>query len=90
MAATVTGRAKRELAPMLNELSLFTRAGTFGDTNDLYYHAPSNRIAANYSPGANGVLEPKLGGAKAGGVLRTSTRPMLNPSLLRASVRAFT
>jgi hypothetical protein len=27
MAATVTGRAKRELAPMLNELSLFTRAG---------------------------------------------------------------
>jgi hypothetical protein len=68
------------------------RAGTFGDTNDLYYHAPSNRIGANYSPGANGVLEPKPAAAKAGGVLRTSTRPMLNPSLLLlpASVRAFT
>ena len=61
MAAAVTGRAKRELAPMLNELSLFTRASTFGDTNDLYYHAPSNRIGANYSPAAKGVLEQPAG-----------------------------
>jgi hypothetical protein len=65
MAATVTGRMKRELAPMLNELSLFTRAATFGDTNDLYYHAPSNRIggAANINAPA-GYRSPYLSHAK--------------------------
>ena len=57
MASSVTARARRELAPMLNEFSAFTRAATFGDVSDLYFHAPTNRIGANYTPTAARVLE---------------------------------
>ena len=57
MASSVTARARRELAPMLNEFSAFTRAATFGDVSDLYFHAPTNRIGANYTPSAARVLE---------------------------------
>ena len=42
---------------MLNEFSAFTRAATFGDVSDLYFHAPTNRIGANYTPTAARVLE---------------------------------
>lgn len=45
------------LPPLLNQAALFTRAATFGDTADLYYHSPSNRIAANYSPQTSGLME---------------------------------
>ena len=36
---------------------LRARAATFGDVSDLYFHAPTNRIGANYTPTAARVLE---------------------------------
>lgn len=39
----------RRFSPFLNEHALFTKAATFGDTNDLYYHSPCHRIACNYT-----------------------------------------
>jgi len=47
--AAVVKKAYRRMPPVLNENALFTRAATFGNTNDLYYHSPSNTIASNYS-----------------------------------------
>jgi len=60
VAAATTGArgAPSRIPELLNELALFTRASPYGDTNDLYYHAPSNRVAVNYSPASQGVLEP--------------------------------
>lgn len=41
---------RRRLAPAVNDASLFTKAAPFGDSDDPFYHAPSNRIGSNYSP----------------------------------------
>ena len=54
---------------VLREFSAFA-AATFGDVSDLYFHAPTNRIAANYTPTARLALErtrrkPKKGSGRA-------------------------
>jgi hypothetical protein len=41
------------LPPLLNDRALFTKAATYGDKDDPFYHSPSNRIAANYSPSSH-------------------------------------
>lgn len=42
--------ARRKLPPVLNETSLFTRAASFPERGDIFYHSPSSRISAHYSP----------------------------------------
>lgn len=49
LAEVVAARKGHLLPPLLNELSLFTRAAPFGDTADMYYHSPSDKIGSNYS-----------------------------------------
>ncbi|KAL3158235.1 hypothetical protein ABBQ38_010487 [Trebouxia sp. C0009 RCD-2024] len=38
--------------PLLDERSLFTKAATYGDRADPYYHPPSSRIGSYYTPTA--------------------------------------
>ncbi|KAK9812825.1 hypothetical protein WJX72_004356 [[Myrmecia] bisecta] len=38
--------------PLLNDRSLFTKAATFGNKADPYYHSPSARIANHFTPSA--------------------------------------
>ena len=59
LAEVVAQRKGHLLPPLLNELSLFTRAAPFGDTADMYYHSPSDKIGSNY--------------AKATGMVRVAT-----------------
>ena len=73
MAATVTGRRKASAAPMLNEYSTYTRAATFGNADDLYYHAPVGRIGSNYTPSSVGALERREA-PPAAGVARKAKR----------------
>lgn len=40
---------KRKLPPLLNERAVHTRAATYGDKYDQFYHSPSSRIGANFS-----------------------------------------
>lgn len=40
---------KRKLPPLLNERAVHTRAATYGDKYDQFYHSPSSRIGSNYS-----------------------------------------
>eukprot|EP00854_Cymbomonas_tetramitiformis_P002297 gene2297-3019_t len=49
LAGMIDERQAMKLPPMLNELSLFTRASPYGDTADLYYHSPSDKIASHYA-----------------------------------------
>ena len=39
--------------PLLDERSLFTKAATYGDRGDPYYHPPSSRIGSYYTPTAS-------------------------------------
>ncbi len=39
--------------PFLDERSLFTKAATYGDRGDPYYHPPSSRIGSYYTPTAS-------------------------------------
>lgn len=39
--------------PLLDERSLFTKAATYGDRDDPYYHPPSSRIGSYYTPTAS-------------------------------------
>lgn len=50
--------------PLLDERSLFTKAATYGDRADPYYHPPSSRIGSYYTPTA----------AKAGDLLEKVRR----------------
>lgn len=43
---------RRRLPAAVNEQALFTKAATYGDTEDPFYHSPCNRIGSNYSPEA--------------------------------------
>lgn len=40
-------------SPLLDERSLFTKAATYGDRGDPYYHPPSSRIGSYYTPTAS-------------------------------------
>jgi len=68
-------RTSKRMPPILNGDALFTQSAPFGDTNDLYYHSPANRIGSNYSPSsffAGSVLVeniPAGGSAASGGSL---------------------
>lgn len=44
---------RRKLPPVVNDKALFTKAAPYGDRADQAYHAPSNKIAAYYSPEAS-------------------------------------
>lgn len=66
------------LPPLLNQAALFTRAATFGDTADLYYHSPSNRVGANYSPQTCGLLEKSK--ARAQAAVSTAVAPSASRS----------
>ena len=91
LAAAVPPSRAAALAPVLNEFSAFTRAATFGDVSDLYSHAPTNRIAANYTPTARLALErtrrkPKKGlGARGSGSpgRKATLPPLTNEEILR-------
>ena len=39
--------------PLLDERSLFTKAATYGDRGDPFYHPPSSRIGSYYTPTAS-------------------------------------
>ena len=69
----MTGRRKASAAPMLNEYSTYTRAATFGNADDLYYHAPVGRIGSNYTPSSVGALERREA-PPAAGVARKAKR----------------
>ncbi|KAL0034639.1 hypothetical protein WJX77_000328 [Trebouxia sp. C0004] len=50
--------------PLLDERSLFTKAATYGDRGDPYYHPPSSRIGSYYTPTASracDLLEKAVG-----------------------------
>jgi hypothetical protein len=66
MANAIPPEMKAELPPAINELAPFARASVFGDVRDLYRHAPTARIGANYTPSAHARLleRPKKGPPK--------------------------
>ena len=66
MANAIPPEIKAELPPAINELAPFARASVFGDVRDLYRHAPTARIGANYTPSAHARLleRPKKGPPK--------------------------
>ena len=43
--------------PLLDERSLFTKAATYGDRGDPYYHPPSSRIGSYYTPTASAACD---------------------------------
>ncbi|DBB17910.1 TPA: hypothetical protein ACH3X3_002922 [Trebouxia sp. C0006] len=45
--------ASQAVPPLLDERSLFTKAATYGDRGDPYYHPPSSRIGSYYTPAAS-------------------------------------
>lgn len=44
--------ATQPLPSVVNDRALFTRAATYGNVRDKFYHSPLNRIATYLSPGA--------------------------------------
>ena len=63
MANAIPAEMASALPPAINELAPFARASVFGDVRDLYRHAPTARIGANYTPTAHSRLleRPKKG-----------------------------
>lgn len=47
--ARKTIEQRRLLPPLLNDRAVHTRAATYGDKYDQFFHSPSSRIGANYS-----------------------------------------
>lgn len=45
-------KQRRKMPAVINERALFTRAATFSEETDHFYHSPSARIASNYTPSA--------------------------------------
>ena len=56
MANAIPAEMASALPPAINELAPFARASVFGDVRDLYRHAPTARIGANYTPTAHSRL----------------------------------
>ena len=56
MANAIPPAMANALPPAINEFAPFARASVFGDVRDLYRHAPTARIGANYTPSAHARL----------------------------------
>ena len=56
MANAIPPAMAHALPPAINEFAPFARASVFGDVRDLYRHAPTARIGANYTPSAHARL----------------------------------
>ena len=56
MATAIPPALATALPPAVNEFAPFARASVFGDVRDLYRHAPTARIGANYTPSAHARL----------------------------------
>ena len=56
MANAIPPAMAHALPPAINEFAPFARASVFGDVRDLYRHAPTARIGANYTPSAHALF----------------------------------
>ena len=56
MANAIPPAMANALPPAINAFAPFARASVFGDVRDLYRHAPTARIGANYTPSAHARL----------------------------------
>lgn len=66
----VQGRPSPHIPPLLDDRSLFTKAATYGDQEDPFYHSPSSRIGSYYTPSAGraGDLLDKVNHQQANGM----------------------